>query len=142
MIKLMLGLLVFANGTIQAMRVAPDITETAAQKGARFKKECADAARLELARKQEHMDRATLGNPDLSDEEAAQIARNETVVQCKSRIKNILQTIFPTAPVLRTPVALNTWLEKESNRYIKQAEEDLLNARNKGLFSCFTAWCD
>lgn len=140
-ILIIFSVLTVITSLIQAMQVAPEPIETAAQKGARFKNECIRIAKTELARKKEHGDRLRLGNPDLSVQEVNEIAQQEVIVLFKLQIKNTLRTVFPQAPLLGTPVALREWLERETDRYIKEAEEEnALRAARKCSF--FAVCCD
>ena len=140
-VTMILSLLIVMVPQIHAMQAALEPIETPTQKGARFKKECAQKAKDEVATKQERMLRLSLRLPDLSAQEVNQLAQQEIMVCCTGQIKNSLRTVFPQAPLLGTPVALREWLEREADRYIKEAEEEnALRAARKCSF--FAVCCD
>ena len=110
--------------SIHAMPVAPEPVETIPQKGNRFKIECARHAKAELAKKQEHTDRFTLRYHELEEEEIKALVQAEMMRLLKIQIKKSLKTIFPDAPRLRRSQELNNFLEREADRYLKEAEEE------------------
>lgn len=135
---------------VHAMRVAPAPIETPAQKGARFKKECAEHARIEVAGKQERKERASLRNADWGEEEINQLVEIEIREAVHERIKASLRDIFPESTLFPTPIALRERVDREVYPAIKKAEEDkaiqdaqrAAQAQQKCSFlSCFTACC-
>jgi hypothetical protein len=110
--------------SIQAMQVAPEPIETIAQKGARFKTECAQKAKIELAKKQEHVDRFSIRYHDLDEDDIKELAHAEITRCLKDKIKESFKAIFPQALRLGRPVELNNFLETEADRYLKEAEEE------------------
>jgi hypothetical protein len=127
-----------AAHSMHAMPVAPAPTETPLEKGTRFKKECAQAAIAELAMKQRYINTLLHGNEYLENDEAEKLAQQEIKVQVKLRIKVITKAIFPQAPKLGRPVELNDFLEREADRYIKEAQEAQAQQASKkcAFFRC------